>query len=127
MLRFGDVTKESLIEKLSGILCSKKHVRFAKDIKSHRYSIESHDDSTHRIDFLDQYTKNQQSNLHDLLPINLHLDILGALFFVIFIIVKISLKFCRIYNNCESSDDEIRTKKIKRVNYKPNQCSKINS
>lgn len=31
--------------------------------------------------------------------VHLHLDALGGLFFVIFVVVKVSLKFCQFYNS----------------------------
>lgn len=71
-----------------------------KDLKNHAKEIASllHHNSVLNDVVLDDESsvKSQQISTN-----HLHLDGLGALFFVIFIVVKLSLKFCRLYNNFE--------------------------
>lgn len=87
LIRIDEITEENLSEKIKTIL-SKKYTRLYN-------SVNSSSDFAKRL--CNEQFRKQKS--HQLSPNNLQLDGLGALFFVIFIIVKVSLKFCQFYNN----------------------------
>lgn len=96
LLNADNFTEEQLNHQLNAILNDKKHATCAKEISN----------ILHKNVMLEctQWKKSIQKNSdeHQMMEssASLHLDALGALFFVIFVLVKLSLKFCRFYNSC---------------------------
>lgn len=91
-MRREELNTTALVEKLKKVLNNKNLEKNAKQIANllHHNSVDlSSDFMPFKAD-----TQSQQIS-----PAHLHLDALGALFFVIFVIVKVSLKFCQFYNN----------------------------
>lgn len=96
-IRLDEINKGSLTEKLNKMLNN-------GDLKNHAKEIASllHHNSALNNTVLDDECSIYSSEKSQQISTNhLHLDALGALFFVIFIVVKLSLKFCRLYNNFE--------------------------
>lgn len=99
LLDADNLTEPQLNHELNAILNDKKHATCAKEISN----------LLHRDVMLEctqwrrsvQRQCDEQQRLKPASP--LHLDALGALFFVIFVCVKLSLKFCRLYNSCDWS------------------------
>lgn len=95
-IRVDEIKKEFLVQKVNKMLQNKNLKANAKEIASllHHNSVNLSSD----FPLSKQSTKFQSSEVSQN---HLHLDALGALFFVIFVIVKVSLKFCRFYNSWE--------------------------
>lgn len=89
IMSFDGINKELMSQTLKRILSNRNMKKCAKEIADllhHEHNISAN--------------QNIQTT-RQLTTTNLHLDALGALFFIIFVIVKLSLKFCRFYNNLE--------------------------
>lgn len=96
-IRADDINKNTLQQTLTTILHN-------KNLKSHAKEIANliHHSSISKDFVLDKEgSKYHTQASRQISETHLHLDALGALFFVIFVIVKLSLKFCRFYNNFE--------------------------
>lgn len=93
MIRTDDVTEATLSCKLNIMLNDKKFKIRAKEI-SELLQQKSNQDCTMWKESL-----TQQKQISDSSALNLHFDALGGLFFVIFVVVKVSLKFCQFYNS----------------------------
>ncbi|XP_055305728.1 UDP-glucosyltransferase 2-like [Sitodiplosis mosellana] len=98
-IRADEINQKTLKQKLTNILNNKNLKSHAKEIAGllHHNSMNLSKDLALAKEGVRHYTQTSRQ----LSPTYLHLDALGALFFVIFVIVKLSLKFCRIYNNFE--------------------------
>lgn len=92
-MEISEINKQNLGDKLKIMLNKKKLKAHAKEIDN----LLHHKSVSLCSDFI--LSNGQKSR--QLTPTHLHLDALGALFFVIFVIVKLSLKFCQFYNNWE--------------------------
>lgn len=107
MLKFPDVSTRNLTEKLNLMLNNKQYGLRAKE-KSLLFRdnpISPLDESMHWIEYVARHQG--ASHLHSSgadMPwfIHLHLDILGALFIVIFIVVKVIMMLCRMVNSIDS-------------------------
>lgn len=105
-IRVDEVKKEVLVQKLNKMLQNKNLKAQAKEISTllHHNSVNllnAAESSSHpRSTLKSRQLQRQQSSA------TLHLDALGALFFVIFIIVKVSLRFCRFYNSWDWKNDD---------------------
>lgn len=88
---FDDINKKNLIEKLNQMLNNQNLKAHAKEIASllHHNSVK----------FSNEFKKNDKIDSNQISSNHFQLDGLGALFFVIFLIVKVSLQFCRFYNS----------------------------
>lgn len=111
-IRTDEVKKEILVQKLNKMLQNKNLKAQAKEISIllHHNSVnllnaESIESTQRRSTLKERQLQRQQSSAA------VHLDALGALFFVIFIIVKVSLRFCRFYNSWDWKVDNTTTKK----------------
>lgn len=114
-IRTDEVKKEVLVQKLNKMLQNKNLKAQAKEISTllHHNSVNLLNAESMRERQITAPTstlrsrelQRQQSSAH------VHLDALGALFFVIFVIVKVSLRFCRFYNSWEWKSDTSTTKK----------------
>lgn len=98
LLNADNLTEAQLKHELDAILNDQKHATCAKEISN----------LLHKNVMLEctQWKKSIQKKCDEqqIQPSShLHLDALGALFFVIFVFVKLSLKFCRLYNSCDWS------------------------
>lgn len=95
-IRVDEVKKEILLKKLEKMLEN-------KDLKAHAKEIATllHHNSVNLSSDLMKSNDSTKSPLksRDLSQSHVHLDALGALFFVIFVVVKVSLTFCRFYNS----------------------------
>lgn len=112
-IRSDEVKKEVLVQKLNKMLQNKNLKAQAKEISTllHHNSVnllnaesmgERH---TTTSTLKSRELQRQQSSAH------VQLDALGALFFVIFVVVKVSLRFCRFYNSWDWKSDTSTTKK----------------
>lgn len=99
LLSADNLTEAQLIRELDAILNDKRHSTCAKEISNllHRNVMLECTQWKRTV----QRQCDEQQRLQPASP--LHLDALGALFFVIFVCVKVSLKFCRLYNSCDWS------------------------
>lgn len=98
-IRTDEVKKEVLVQKLNKMLQNKNLKAQAKEISTllHHNSVNllnAESMQTRRLTLKERQLQRQQSS-----EAAVHLDALGALFFVIFVIVKVSLRFCRFYNS----------------------------
>lgn len=96
-IKIDEINKEMLGQKLKLILNKRNLKAQAKEIANllHHTSV---DLASSAVSAKEPVNHNTQTSVQ-LSTTHLHLDALGALFFVIFVIVKLSLKFCRFYNN----------------------------
>lgn len=92
---FGEITKTKLIEKLNKMLNNKNLKSHAKEIAS----LLHHNSVDFSTEFVLCGERTGKKNANQISSNHVQLDGLGALFFVIFLIVKVSLQFCRFYNN----------------------------
>lgn len=92
------IDEKKLSEKLKCMLNNKNLKSHAKEIASllHHNSADFSNLLVQPREGTCEQKSNQISMSH-----HLQLDGLGALFFVIFLIVKVSLKFCQFYNSWE--------------------------
>lgn len=114
-IRTDEVKKEILVQKLNKMLQNKNLKAQAKEISTllHHNSVNLLNAESMRdrqttaptSTFKSRELQRQQS------PAHVQLDALGALFFVIFVIVKVSLRFCRFYNSWEWKTDTSSTTK----------------
>lgn len=105
-IRVDEIKNGALLQKLNLMLEN-------EDLKAHAKEIASllhHNSVNLSSDFAKESGKYQKQS-PELSQNHVHLDALGALFFVIFIIVKLSLKFCRFYNSWEWKTN-VATKKM---------------
>lgn len=98
-IRSDEVKKEVLVQKLNKMLQNKNLKAQAKEISTllHHNSVNllnAESSNQRRLTLKERQLQRQQSS-----EATVHLDALGALFFVIFVIVKVSLRFCRFYNS----------------------------
>lgn len=100
-IRSDEITKETLKEKLTTILNNTNLKSLAKEIAS---LLHHNSTKLSTLELAKQGTKHHTQS-RQLCTTHVHLDALGALFFVIFFIVKLSLTFCRFYNNFEWKND----------------------
>lgn len=100
-IRVDEIKKEILVQKLKKMLQNKDLKAQAKEIAS----LLHHNSVNLSADFAKDSSKYKSLKSRELSQNHLHLDALGALFFVIFVIVKVSLKFCRFYNSWEWKTD----------------------
>lgn len=104
-IRADEVKKEVLVQKLNKMLQNKNLKAQAKEISTllHHNSVNllnAESTQTRRLTLKERQLQRQQSS-----EAAVHLDALGALFFVIFVIVKVSLRFCRFYNSWGEPDN----------------------
>lgn len=110
-IRTDEVKKEVLVQKLNKMLQNKNLKAQAKEISTllHHNSVNllNAESMPHRqrLTLKERQLQRQQSS-----EATVHLDALGALFFVIFVIVKVSLRFCRFYNSWEWKVDTTQKK-----------------
>lgn len=117
MLQFAEVTVKNLTEKLNVILNDKQYLIRARE-KSALFRdnpITPLDESMYWIEYAARHkgASHLRSNAVDMpWHVHLHLDILGAIFFVIFIVVKVIMILCRIINSVEiNTGTEIKKRK----------------
>lgn len=98
-IRSDEIKKDTLMQRLTIIMNNKNLKSHAKEIASliHHNSTNLTNDAI----LTNEAAKHNTKTSRQLSQTSVHLDALGALFFVIFVIVKLSLKFCRFYNNFE--------------------------
>lgn len=107
MLKFTDVTTRNLTEKLNLMLNNKEYALRAreKSILFRDNPISPLDESMHWIEYVARHqgASHLRSSGADM-PwfIHLNLDILGALFIVIFIVVKVIMMLCRMVNSIDN-------------------------
>lgn len=94
MLHSDDVTQAAVSSTLNTMLNDTKYKMRATEI-SKLLQHKSNLDCTQWRQSINRQKENNSSAVH------LHLDALGGLFFVIFVVVKVSLKFCQFYNSWE--------------------------
>lgn len=92
MLRSDDVTETTLSCKLNTMLNDEKYKIRAKEISKLLQQKTNHDCTKWKESIALQKERNSSA-------VHLHFDALGGLFFVIFVVVKVSLKFCQFYNS----------------------------
>lgn len=98
-IRADEINRETLKQKLAIILNNKNLKMHAKEIAG--LLCHSSMNLSRDLFLPKEGIVHHTQTSRQLSQTYLHLDALGALFFVIFVIVKLSLKFCRIYNNFE--------------------------
>lgn len=110
MLRFSEVSARNLTEKLNTILSDEQYAISAKEksILFRDNPMTPMDESMFWVEYTARHkgTEHLRSHAADM-PwyVYLNLDILGLLFIVIFVVVKIILMLCRIANNLNTVMD----------------------
>lgn len=100
MLQIGDVSPKSVFDKLTELLSDKRYGACARDM-SRMHRSRRLADSNHAT----MHWRHSKVQRTDEMP--MHMDILGALFFVIIVVVKIITTLLRIFNY----DDDTERKK----------------
>lgn len=108
VLQFADVTTSALSEKLTALLSDRRFSECAKIVskQTREYHVAPIDDSIHRIKHIAKHKAASNHNNDECT----HLDILGALFFVIVVVVKVITILLRMFHY---EDDIDKEKKIK--------------
>lgn len=111
MLKFSDVTVKNLIEKLN-LMLNNDQYRIAAKEKSKLFRdnpISPLDESMYWLEYVARHqgASHLRSSAVDM-PwfIHLNLDILGALFIVIFVVVKVIMFFGRVVNRNNSIEQQ---------------------
>lgn len=92
---FDEIIKKKLIVNLSRMLNNRNLKSHAKEIAS----LLHHNSVKFPNEFALVRERSGKKDLNQISSNHFQLDGLGALFFVIFLIVKVSLQFCRFYNS----------------------------